>query len=74
MIMSFADFISFENEVKCTVGSPLVTVWVACEGLCIGVKQQWADIRSLRAHCISVPFLSGMVRWLGSVYNIMLHN
>lgn len=48
------------------MASSLIDIWVSCEGLFIGVEQQWADTRTIRAHCTSVPFLSDMVRYIGS--------
>lgn len=59
--MSFPDFLHFENGLASTVASSLVAVWVSCEGHRLGVKQHWAAVHTIRAHAISLPFLSDMV-------------
>lgn len=60
----FIDLMQMEQSLKFTIASSLLEIWVACEGNCIGVTQQWACYHAIRVHCNSIPFLSStLVRW-----------
>ena len=56
--ITFVDFLNFERNLKQTVATSLIEVWACCEAHTMGVEQQWAQIHAIRAHCVSLPFLT----------------